>query len=276
MTPPPAEIYEFIGRLKGYAKDAEGAVATFSAGLLHHPDDARLYRHRGHRYLSLRRFAEARDDFLRAAELLPAWTEHIEYGQAYVLPQLEAAVLGAEAAANHPVLAEVKARGEYYSPLAFKVHYHLGLSWHLLGDDPAALRAFELALEQAVHQELLVATANWLVVLHGRLGLAERDAALLASIDLDAPVHTNAAYADLLRLYAGRLDAASLTAKAQGDPRIMATQGYGLGSFLLAMGRPDQAMDVFRAVVSQGDPAAFGTLAAELRLAEKAGAVTVG
>lgn len=276
MTPPPAETYEFIGRLKGYAKDAEGAVATFSAGLLHHPDDARLYRHRGHRYLSLRRFADARDDFLRAAALLPAWTEHVEYGQAYVLAQLEGAVLGREATGVQPDLASVQARGEYYSPLAFKVHYHLGLSWHLLGDDHAALSAFQQALEHAVHQELLVATANWLVVLHGRLGLAERDAELLASIDLDAAVHTNAAYADLLRLYAGRLDAAALTAKAEGDPRVMATVGYGLGSFLLARGQEDQASEVFGAVVRQGDPAAFGTLAAELRLAERGGAAGGG
>jgi len=45
------------------------AIATYTRGIEAAPSDARLYRHRGHRYISTRQFDRARADLERAAKL---------------------------------------------------------------------------------------------------------------------------------------------------------------------------------------------------------------
>lgn len=45
------------------------AIDVYSKGIERHPEHAALYRHRGHRYISVRMFDKAADDLARAAEL---------------------------------------------------------------------------------------------------------------------------------------------------------------------------------------------------------------
>lgn len=47
------------------------AIAIFAQGISKYPDEAMLYRHRGHRYISIRQFAEAEADLKRASEIRP-------------------------------------------------------------------------------------------------------------------------------------------------------------------------------------------------------------
>ena len=55
----------WLGRRLGYLGRFSEAIDTFTQGIGKHPGDARLYRHRGHRYITVRRFAEAQADFER-------------------------------------------------------------------------------------------------------------------------------------------------------------------------------------------------------------------
>ncbi|MBI4168902.1 MAG: GWxTD domain-containing protein, partial [Acidobacteria bacterium] len=54
--PGDAEAIIWLGRRTAYLGRFREAVAIFSRGIQAHPDDPRLYRHRGHRYVTLRRF----------------------------------------------------------------------------------------------------------------------------------------------------------------------------------------------------------------------------
>jgi len=49
---PDAAIW--LGRRLAYLGRYRDAIETYSEGIEKHPDDARMYRHRGHRYLSVR------------------------------------------------------------------------------------------------------------------------------------------------------------------------------------------------------------------------------
>ncbi|MBX3279056.1 MAG: tetratricopeptide repeat protein [Acidobacteria bacterium] len=58
-----------LGRAQANAWRYRDAIATYTRGIEIAPNDARNYRHRGHRYISVRDFNKARDDMQRAAEL---------------------------------------------------------------------------------------------------------------------------------------------------------------------------------------------------------------
>ena len=45
------------------------AIEVYSKGIMAHPDEAMLYRHRGHRYISIREFGKAATDLAKAAAL---------------------------------------------------------------------------------------------------------------------------------------------------------------------------------------------------------------
>jgi tetratricopeptide (TPR) repeat protein len=45
------------------------AIEVYSKGIAAHPDEAMLYRHRGHRYISIREFGKAASDMAKAAAL---------------------------------------------------------------------------------------------------------------------------------------------------------------------------------------------------------------
>lgn len=265
MTPISAQAFELIGILKGYAGDFDGAIDTFSRGLTAHPADARLYRHRGHRFMNQRQLEAARADFERALELLPPFAEHYEYGRDCVLWQLDGLILNQAASDVFPDHETVRAAGGYHASLPFKIHYHLGLTRHLLGDNAGSIKSFEQALEHSDNVDLQVATSNWLVVLYGYEGLTEKTAALLEQIDFEQPAGVNADYQELLKLYKGEYTAEQLMARSE-DKRSLATNGYGLASWLLNQGRREEAVQLLQEVVTQGESAAFGTIAAEVRL----------
>lgn len=58
-----------LGTAQAGVRDMRGAIATFTKGLEAHPDNALLYRWRGHRHLSVREFDLAKADFARGLAL---------------------------------------------------------------------------------------------------------------------------------------------------------------------------------------------------------------
>ncbi len=53
-NPDDADALIWAGRRTAYIGRYREAIGIFSEGIARHPDDARMYRHRGHRYLTVR------------------------------------------------------------------------------------------------------------------------------------------------------------------------------------------------------------------------------
>ena len=60
----------WYGRRMAYTGDFRRAIEIFSEGIDKHPEDSRMYRHRGHRYITIREFYRAVSDYEIAAKLI--------------------------------------------------------------------------------------------------------------------------------------------------------------------------------------------------------------
>ena len=66
-NPTSADAMIWIGRRLGYLWRYQDAIAQFTKGIERYPNDPRVYRHRGHRYITVRQFDKAVADFDKAA-----------------------------------------------------------------------------------------------------------------------------------------------------------------------------------------------------------------
>ncbi|MDX1547401.1 MAG: tetratricopeptide repeat protein [Rhodothermales bacterium] len=245
--PDDADAIIWLGRRLAYLWRYRDAVEVFTEGIEKHPADARLYRHRGHRYITLRRFDDAVADLERAAALIEGTPDEVE-------PD------GQPNAAGIPT-----------STLHTNVYYHLGLAHYLRGDYERALEAFERCLVAAGNNDMRVATLDWVYMTLRRLGRHGEARALLGAIHPDMELLENHAYHRRLLLYKGVLPPDSLLAVAGTDAEdralTLATQGYGVGNYFLAEGDTARAHALFEEVVAGRYWPAFGYLAAEADLA---------
>ena len=77
-TPTNPDSIIWLGRRTGYLGRYGEAIAIYTKGIERYPNDARFYRHRGHRYLSVRKFDLAVRDFEKAAELTRGKPDEVE------------------------------------------------------------------------------------------------------------------------------------------------------------------------------------------------------
>ncbi len=241
-----ADALVWVGRRTAYLGRYRDAVDVFTAGITRFPEDARFYRHRGHRYLTLRRLDLAVQDLERAAQLIAGRPDGVE-------PD------GLPNARNTPT-----------STLQSNIWYHLGLAYYLQGDFANALRAYRECLEVSKNPDMLAATSNWLYLTLRRLNRTTDAARALAPIRRDMDIIENGSYHRLLLMYQGDLPSDSvLRLSPAGEPSLEdVTTAYGVGAWHLVNGRRADAERIFRAVVgARGQWAAFGYLAAEAELA---------
>lgn len=233
----------WFGRRVAYAGRFNDAVAIYSDGLQEYPDSYRLRRHRGHRYISLRRFDEAIVDLEAAARLATSFDDATE-------PD------GIPNRLNTPLSTD-----------KFNIWYHLALAHYLRGDFEAALEAYHSCLEVSLNPDLLVATSDWMYMTLRRLGRDVAAAELLAPITSDLAVVENDAYKRRLLMYKGEVDPGELLdLRAVEDPDValnIATQGYGVGNWYLYNGDENGALEVFERILEGTSWAAFGYIAAE-------------
>jgi tetratricopeptide (TPR) repeat protein len=244
-APSDPEAIIWLGRRTAYLGRYREAIDVFTAGVERHPNDARMFRHRGHRFITTRQFDMAIADFNRAVQLIAGRADEVE-------PD------GQPNARNVPT-----------STLQFNVWYHLGLAQYLKADFAKAAEAYEQALSVSRNPDAQVATRYWYYLTLRRLNRAADGRALLDSISRRMDVMENQAYHRLLLFYKGELPADSV---AGGGGSVAAgvrdaTVGYGLGAWHLVNGREKEAADAFKAVVAGGSWAAFGHIAAEAELA---------
>lgn len=239
----------WMGRRTAYLGRYRDAIDIYGYALTLHPDDARLYRHRGHRYVTVREFDNAIADFRKAVELTEGTPDEVE-------PDGQPNALGIPT-----------------STLQFNVWYHLGLAYYLKGDFEAAADAYASCAAVSVHPDSKVATAYWRVMTLKRLGRADEAEAVLAEITPDAEVIESTGYLDLLLLHKGQRTAEDLIGPAGSDATLESTTaGYGVGEWYLLNGDEAEARRIFSRVLSGRDQwAAFGYLAAEAELARMGG-----
>ena len=235
----------WLGRRTAYLGRHREAIAVYTDGIRRHPRDARFYRHRGHRWITVRQLDSAVADLEAAARLVRGRPDEVE-------PD------GLPNARNVPT-----------STLQSNVWYHLGLAHYLRGDLARALDAYREAMTVSRNPDMHVATAHWLYMTLRRLGRDAEAAAVLAPIRRDMDVIENGAYHRLLLLYKGELPVDSLLppatladAAAPLDPAV----AYGVGNWHLYNGRPAEARRVFERLLAGGQWGTFGYIAAEAEL----------
>ncbi len=247
-NPSDADAIIWYGRRTAYLGRYREAIDIYTEGLGRHPGDPRFYRHRGHRYVTVRRFDDAIADLEHAAQLIAGTEDEIE-------PD------GLPNALNIPT-----------STLHSNIWYHLGLAHYLKGDLESALRAYRSGMEVSANPDMLVATSYWLYLTLRRLGREGEAAVVLAPIAADMDVIENHSYHRLLLVYAGELDGEELLEEARAADAIEnATLGYGIANWHAHNGRTQEAEEILRGILQGPQWAAFGYIAAEADLARAGG-----
>lgn len=234
----------WLGRRMGYLWRMHDAVCHYSLGIAYYPDYAPLYRHRGHRYISLRRFDDAIVDLEKAATLVKNRPDEIE-------PD------GAPNARNIPL-----------TTTAFNIWYHLGLARYLTGDFEGALQAYRKTMRYTRdYDDNIVASIDWMYMTLRRLGRQPEAEALLSRIRPDMEMIENTAYHRRLLMYKGLISPEALLDVDNANDLDLATLGYGLGNWYLYNGDEKRAIEIFERVTSAPCWPAFGYIAAEADLA---------
>ena len=242
-----AERFIWLGRRTAYLGRYKEAVGIFTEGLRKYPRDARLYRHRGHRLITLRCFDAAVKDLERAASLVRGRPDEVEPDG---LPN---------------------ARGVPTSTLQSNVWYHLGLAYYLKRDFRRALAAYREAEKVSANPDMLVSTTHWLYMTLRRMGREREAAAALAAVGDGLDVIENGDYYRLVRLYQGKLKPTELIGENVKSFATVgaATVGYGVGNWFLYNGQRELAEQLFRHVEAGGQWSSFGYIAAEAELGAK-------
>ena len=241
----------WLGRLQGAKWQFREALLTLSSAIKESPStfpiNARLHRHRGHRYITLRNFSKAEADLEIAATLIAkephdGWEPNVEPND---MPY------------NLPLQSHF-----------FSVYYHLGLSKILKGDFASAAQVYEkmqrVVAGQFANDESISATAHWHYMALRRSGASSTEAGrALSSVHPGMRTLDGTGYLDLALWYKGERPAPNLKNVSALD---FATIGYGVGAHHFYSGDQKQAIAVWQEVVNSTYWAAFGYIAAEAEL----------
>lgn len=242
QKPDDPERIIWLGRRTAYLGRYRAAIEIYTRGIEKHPNYAKLYRHRGHRYITIREFDKAIADLEKAAKLIEGVPDEIE-------PDGQPNKFNIPTSTSH-----------------FNIWYHLGLAYYLKSDFKNARRCYIECMKFSKNDDALCATSHWLYMTYRRLGRAREAAKVLKPIRQDMKILENVAYHHLLLMYKGEKSPESLLESARENDLDVATVGYGVGNWYLYNGPVDKAREVFQKVVEGPNWAAFGHIAAEADL----------
>ena len=109
-TPTDPDSIIWYARRLGYLGRFRESIAAYTAGSAQYPDNPWMYRHRGHRYISVRELDNAIADLEKATQLVAGKPDEVE-------PD------GQPNAQNRPI-----------GTLQSNIAYHLALAYYLKGD----------------------------------------------------------------------------------------------------------------------------------------------
>jgi len=236
--PTTAENIIWLGRRTAYLGNYRNAIEIFTKGIELHPQDPRMYRHRGHRYISIREFDRAIVDFEKAAGLIEGQENRIE-------PD------GLPNAQNIPI-----------SSTHGNIWYHLGLAYYLKQDWENALRGFQHGYNLGENDDNLVSTGHWIYMINRRMGRPEAAAAALQDISQDMTIIENMSYHELCLFYKGEILIEDMMA-ANGDNPANAAVAYGLANWFYYSGNRAKSDEILGDILAGTSWSSFGFIAAE-------------
>ncbi len=244
------DLLIWYGRRKAYLGHYQEAIEIYSAGIRKFPEDARIYRHRGHRYISIREFDKAIEDLTIASELIAGTPNEIE-------PD------GMPNAQNIPV-----------STLHGNIWYHLGLAYYLKHDFPEAYEAYHKCRESGTNEDNLVSSTHWLYMIQRRLGNKVLADSLLLAITPELDVIENMSYHKLCLFYKGLLTEEELLPKEESSSASDAVL-YGLANWYVCEGKEKEGIERLGDILAGETWNSFGYIAAESDMLDKLKDVTI-
>jgi tetratricopeptide (TPR) repeat protein len=241
---PSADAIIWLGRRTAYLGKFREAIEVYGGGMRLYPEDPRLYRHRGHRYITVRQLDQAIGDLAHAAKLISGKADEVE-------PD-----------------GQPNARGTPTSTLHSNIWYHLALARYLKGEFAAAADDWRRARDAVKNPDNLVAASAWMYTALRRANRAEDAKAVLAPIRADLDVIENTSYHSLLLMYKGEKQAADLLAAAPEGASGSALR-YGVSAWYLANGQAADARKLWEKILAGPDWPSFGYVAAEADMARQ-------
>ncbi len=234
----------WYGRRLAYLGYYKEAIAIYTKGIKLHPNNPRFYRHRAHRYITLRCNDNAIADLKKAIDLTKDQIDEIEED-------------GIPNSRNFPT-----------GTLHTNIYYHLGLAYYLKGDNRQALLAWEKCLDISDNDDMKVATLNWLNIVLRKMGRQKDADRHLLDVTKEMQIIENYDYYDILLMYQSR-DDSKLVEKTQNQQTLSnATLGFGLGTYYQLKGDKGKAKEMLEKVVAGNQWSSFGYIAAEAEMAK--------
>ena len=241
-SPDSADAVIWLGRRLAALGRVRESIDIYTRGIARFPDDPRFYRHRGHRYVSVREFDKAIADLTKGGQLIAGKTDQPEPSMA------DPSVASSET-------------------LHYAIWYHLGLAHYMKGEFDRAAAVFRRCLETATDSDDRKAGASdWLYMSLRRAGRADEAAKVLEGISADMKVSSSRVYLDRMLMYKGVYTPEDLL-RAGGDSVNAATYAYAVGNWYLYSGQKERAREIFQRILKGSNWMPFGFIGAEAELA---------
>ena len=227
-----AEALIWYGRRTAYLGYFQEAIKLFTLGIKNHPDDARFYRHRGHRYISTRQYNKAISDFKKAVLLTDGKVDQLEPDG---LPNTK----------NIPL-----------STLHGNIWYHLGLAYYLKNDMKNALKAFNNRSVTHKYDDNIVSGGHWLYMINRRLGKIDKSIAIINEVHKDMDIIENMSYHQSCLFYKGELQ--------ESEMEMDEVALYTLANwYVYEKNDTIKAKEYYQNLLEKGNPYSFAYIAGE-------------
>jgi len=227
------------GRFTAYTGKYREAINIYTEGLERFPDNSRLLRHRGHRYITVREFKKAVKDLEKAQQLIQGKENMIEQD-------------GMPNAQNIPV-----------STMHGNIYYHLGLAYYLDRQLPKALDAYKDCLKTSRHADNVVSATHWIYMIQNRMSRKKAAENYLRNISMDMNVIENHTYYKACLFYKGAISEGEAIAPDENGNGPNSAMKYALGNYYYYNGQHDIAESYFDDILEGDDWNSFGYIAAE-------------
>ena len=227
-----AEALIWYGRRTAYLGYFQEAIKLFTLGIKNHPNDARFYRHRGHRYISTRQYDKAISDFKKAVLLIDGKVDQLEPDG---LPNQK----------NIPL-----------STLHGNIWYHLGLAYYLKNDMENALNSFNNRSVTHKYDDNIVSGGHWLYMINRRLGKIGEANTVVNKVHKDMDIIENMSYHQSCLFYKGELQ--------ESEMKMDEVALYTLANwYVYEKNDTIKAKEYYQNLLEKGNPYSFAYIAGE-------------
>ena len=226
------EALIWYGRRVAYLGYYKEAITIFTLGIKNFPNDARFYRHRGHRYISTRQYDNAINDFKKALQLIDGAQDQIEPDG---LPNNQ----------NIPL-----------TTLHGNIWYHLGLAYYLKNDMDNASLAFNDRSVTHKYDDNIVSSAHWLYMIYKRQNKIDESNRVLEKISMDMDIIENMSYHQTSLFHKGLIQ--------ESEVEIDEVALYSIANWYIYEKKDTlKAKEYYEMLFENGNPYSFAYLAGE-------------